>query len=104
MNEAYGYRFDDNVALRAAKETLLLSVLAAEGLFGETRIRMDFAFATDPSIHVLIVDASTRLGQAINGIFASFLRCEFGADAFDVHRVELLTYGLQNVSSLKARS
>jgi hypothetical protein len=90
FEQAYRYRFAQRIDLRDVGDTLLLAVLAADGLFGETRVRMDAAFATDPSINVLIVDASTVVGQAINGIFASFLMREFGPDAFDVKRVAVL--------------
>ncbi len=84
---AYRYRFAERIDLRDVGDTLLLAVLAAAGLFGQTRVRMDAGFATDPSSNVLIVDASTIVGQAINGIFTSFLMREFGADAFEVKRV-----------------
>jgi hypothetical protein len=88
FEQAYRYRFAERVGLRDAGDTLLLAVLAVEGLFGAARVRMDFAFATDEAIRVIVVDASTDVGQAVSGIFTAFLSREFGPDAFCIRRVE----------------
>ena len=88
FEQAYRYRFAARVDLRDAGDTLLLAVLAAEGLYGTARVRMDLAVATDEALRVIVVDASTDVGQAVNGIFAAFLSREFGPDAFSVERVE----------------
>jgi len=87
FEQAYRYRFAGQVNLRDAGETLLLSVLAAEGLFGAARVRMDIGVATDEAIGVIVVDASTVVGQVINGIFTAFISREFGPSAFSVKRV-----------------
>jgi hypothetical protein len=88
FEQAYRYRFADRVDLRDAGDTLLLAVLAAEGLFGAAQVRLDFGFAADEAIGVIVVDASTDVGQAVNGIFTSFISREFGRGAFCVKRVE----------------
>ncbi len=87
-NPAYRYRFAEAVNLTDALDTLLLAALAAEGVFGESRVRMDFSYATDPSIRAIIVDASTPVGQVVSSIFGTFILREFGPDGFDVRRVE----------------
>ena len=94
FEQSYRYRFSDLADLRESKGTLLLAILAAQGLFGEARVRMDAGFAVDESIRVLIVDASTVIGKAVNAIFTSFLLREFGSHAFNVRRVA----GLDEVS------
>lgn len=88
--EAYRYRFREGVELREAEDTLLLSFLAAEGIFGEARVRMDAGYAIDATINVIVVDASTLIGQVINAVFTAFISREFGRDAFNVRRVEVL--------------
>ena len=93
FEQAYRYRFAERVDLRDAGDTLLLAMLATEGLFGAARVRMDFAFATDEAIRVIVVDASTDVGLAVNGIFAAFVSREFGPDAFCVKRVECVAGG-----------
>ena len=88
IREAYRYRFRSDVNPRDVEDTLFLAIIAAEGLFGEARTRMDVAYATDPSIRAFIVDASTEVGQAVNAIFTAFVLREFGRLAVDVRRVE----------------
>ena len=87
----YRYRFASDVQLHEAKKSLLLAVLAAEGLFGRTRVRMDSIFAIDKSINVLVIDAGTIVGTTISLIFTSFLTAEFGDGGFDVRQVEMLS-------------
>ena len=89
IRQAYSYKFKDTVDLEEAQDTLRLATLAAEGLFGRTRVHMDAAWATDETINVLIVDAGTLVGMTVSLIFTAFITTEFGADAFDVRRVEL---------------
>jgi hypothetical protein len=85
MNEdAYRYRFDEGVDLHEADETLLLSILATEGLYGQARVRMDGAYSVDKALRAVIVDASTKVGQAVAGIFTAFVAKEFGSAAFVV--------------------
>jgi len=86
--KVYRYRFRTDVDLRDVEDTLLLSILAADGLFGEARARMDVAYAVDPSIHTIIVDASTDVGQAVSAVFTAFVLREFGRHAVDVRRVQ----------------
>ena len=83
----YRYKFADRVDLADAEETLLLSILATEGLYGQARVRMDAGYAIGPAIGVIVVDASTDVGRAVNGIFTSFLMREFGPESFGVKRV-----------------
>jgi len=85
--QAYRYRFLSGVDLRRAGELLQVALLAAEGLFGAARVRMDGASVMDMSINVLAVDGSTGVGQAVNAIFASFLLHALGSERVDVRRV-----------------
>lgn len=86
----YRYCFAGNINLNEAKGTLLLAVLAAEGLFGRTRVRMDLAWGSDEIIKVIFIDAGTLVGMTISLIFTAFITTEFGTDAFDVRQVEIL--------------
>jgi len=85
----YRYRFFRDIDLREARGTLLLALLAAEGLFGRTRVRMDAAWAEDDGINVIVIDAGTLVGITVCLIFTAFLTAEFGADGFDVRQVPL---------------
>ncbi|MBE3071302.1 MAG: hypothetical protein IMZ66_13790 [Planctomycetes bacterium] len=85
--EAYRYTFGKQVDALDAEMTLHVAVFAAEGLFGEARVRMDAGYVIDPGLRVLVVDASTPVGQAVNAIFTSLALREFGRDAFHVRRI-----------------
>lgn len=88
--QAYSYKFRNQDHLNEAQDTMLLALLAAEGLFGRCRVRMDAAWAADETINVIVIDAQTLVGTAVSLIFTAFLNADIGADAFDVRRVEIL--------------
>lgn len=92
-NVAYRYRFRPDIDLKEAQDTLLLAVVAAEGIFGQTRVRMDVECDLDPSINVIVVDADTVVGQVVNQIFTALISREFGRGRFLVRRVELVGPG-----------
>ena len=88
ITEAYRYRFKEDVDLRDVEDTLLLALLAAEGIYGQPRVRMDAAYTVDKPLRVVVVDASTDVGQDVAGIYTSFIIKEFGPDAFRVRRLD----------------
>ena len=83
---AYKYRFREGTDLRDVEDTLLLALLAAEGVFSEARVRLDSAYRIDQEARTATVDASIVVGQIVNGIFAAFAIREFGRDGFTVRR------------------
>jgi len=85
----YRYHFAKDTDRREAEDTLLLALLAAEGLFGRCRVRMDSAWAVDESINVIVIDAGTLVGMTVNLIFTAFITAEFPASAFDMRQVSL---------------
>jgi len=87
MAKAYRYQFREGVDPRDVEDTLLLAFLAAEGVFGEARVRMDGAYSTDRESRTVTVDASTAVGQIVNAVFTVFAVKEFGRDAFGVRRL-----------------
>ena len=87
IDEGYKYKFGKGVDLRDAEDTLLLALLAAEGIYGECRVRMDAAYAVDEALGVIVVDGATEVGQDVCGIFTAFLTREFGPRAFRVDRI-----------------
>ena len=89
MPLAYRYRFDARVPLKDAEETLLLGVLAAEGLHGEARVAMGACYSFDAERRACAIDASGHVGRDLALIFTSLLIHEFGRDAFRVEAVEM---------------
>src|SRR5687767_12274340 len=91
---AYAFAFDDSCSLAEAEATLRLAVLAAEGLFGEARVRLDAAYRVDAGAKAIVVDASTPVGTSLVGIFAALAFKEFGASAVAVRRCGLAGDGV----------
>jgi hypothetical protein len=86
--EIYKYQFREGVSLRDIEETLLLAVLAAESLHGQSRVRLDAGYCLEESKRACVIDAATDVGRDINRLFTGFAIGEFGEDAFHVERVE----------------
>ena len=87
-SQAYRYRFRNKAGLLEAEGTLHVAILAAEGLFGEARVRMDAGYVIDSGLRSLVVDASTPVGRTVSDIFTALILRELGEDAFNVRRVE----------------
>ena len=87
IDEGYRYKFGKGVDLRDAEDTLLLALLAAEGIYGECRVRMDAAYAVDQALGVIVVEGATEVGQDVCGVFTALLIREFGPRAFRVDRI-----------------
>ena len=86
--EAYKYTISDDADLEAVEDTLLLAIVAAEGVYGAARVRMDGSCQMDKQARTVVIDAATAVGQHINRIFTNFLTREFGGEAFEVRRLE----------------
>ena len=87
ITEGYRYQFAESICLRDAEDTLLLALLAAEGIYGPARVRMDAAYTVDAPLRAIVVGSATQVGQDVSGVFTSFLTREFGPDAFRVRRL-----------------
>ncbi len=81
-------KFSDAVVLHQAENSLLLALLAAEGLFGASRLRLECDCLIDPSINVIAVETTSQVGYAVAAIFTAFVSRKFGPENFDVRTVE----------------
>ena len=86
--EIHRYEFEATVPADEIESTLLLAVLAVEGLHGTSRVRLDAKYSVDTDKHACVVDADTVVGQDISRIFTGYAIREFGEAAFTVSRVE----------------
>ena len=89
--QAYRYKFRDDMALERAMGILHAALLAVSGLLGTTQVRLDTSWVVDESIRVLVVDAGTTAGVALNRIFMAFITASPEVGAFDARRVELFS-------------
>lgn len=85
--ELYSYTFASGPPVEEIENMLLWALLAAEGLHGEARVRMDGAHNFDADERQCVIDAGTAVGQDINRLFTQFLRRELGDDGFTVRRL-----------------
>lgn len=83
----FKFTFGAGVALVDVEATLQLAILAAEGLFGESRVRMEVSYHCDAPRSTIVVDGSTGPGDAVMRIYTGFLTREIGPDAFSVRRM-----------------
>ena len=89
MNKTiYHYQIKDGVLMSAVKDSLLLSIMATESLFGRPRINLEARFRLERVSRVCIIDIGTQVGETIARVFTGLLIREFGEQAFKVEKVE----------------
>ena len=89
MNKTiYHYRIKDGIPMNAVKDSLLLSVMAAEGLYGRSRINLEARFRLERVSKTCMIEAGTKIGETIACVFTGLLIREFGEQAFKVERKE----------------
>ena len=86
--EVYRYTFEPATRMQDVEESLLLAVLAAESLHGQSRVRMDASYCVDAEKHACVIDAATPVGRDLCHIFTGFALREFGENAFKVRHAE----------------
>lgn len=84
--QVYQFTFAPEVDVAEAERTLQLAAMAAEGLFGQARVRMELTYSVDLAGRTICVDAQTAPGEAVVRILAGFYAREFGSAAFTIHR------------------
>lgn len=82
----FRFQFTADVDLAEAENTLRLSLLAAEGLHGEAKVRTEVTYAVDPIRAEIRVSGGTTPAEATAQIYTSLLSHEFGREAFTVRR------------------
>lgn len=82
----FRFSFRSGIDLIEVEATLHLAIVAAEGLFGEARVRMEVSYHVDAPHSVILIDGRTGAGDAVIRVFTAFITREFGEDAFEVRR------------------
>ncbi len=86
----YRYFFSEGVPLGEVRDSLLLSVLAAEGVHGRAQVLLGVGYAVDEGTRACVVDATSPVGETVSQIFTGLLTREFGENAFTVERDDRL--------------
>jgi hypothetical protein len=89
MTRAYQYSFARDIPTESVEATLLLAVVAAESLHGESDVRLDAGHTFDPVTSRCVIEANTTVGRDLCRLFTGFLRREFGDYAFRVEPTNL---------------
>lgn len=84
--QAYRYAFHQSVSSLEVLATLDEAITNAESIHGTERVRLDARFAADDARGVLVIDATTDVGQTLNQLFVGLARREFGDTAFTISR------------------
>lgn len=82
----FRFQFTADVDLAEAEGTLRLSLLAAEGLHGEAKVRTEVTFAVDPVRAEIRVAGGGIVTENVVQICTALLTHEFGREAFTVRR------------------
>lgn len=80
----YRFRFTDAAPMADVEETLVMAVIAAEGLHGRARVRLDARFSANPAERTCTINADNEVGQDIARIFTELLILEIGTAEFEV--------------------
>jgi hypothetical protein len=86
--EIYRYKFDPSVPAQEIEDSILLSILAAEGLHGQAQVRLDAGYAFDHEKRICVIEAGSEVGRDVCRLFAGFAIREFGESSFTVERVD----------------
>lgn len=86
--EVYRYSFPTTVPFEDVEASLLLAVMAAESLYGQTQVRLDAGHALDSEKRQLVIDAGTPVGRDLNRLFHGFVSRELGDDTFQIERFD----------------
>lgn len=83
-SETYEYAFGPQADMSQVEETLLLATMAAEGLHGRARVRLEAGFRCDPASRTARVEGGTDVGEAIARIFTALLASTIGEQSFSI--------------------
>jgi len=97
--DVFRFAISAGVPLHETEMTLHLATVAAEGLFGAAKLRLDFGYHVDAVRRVILVDGTKDAGSAVVKIFTSLMLREFGVDAFRVSRLSCPRPSSQEVTT-----
>lgn len=82
--EVYHYRFEPALPLQEVQDSLALAAMAAEGLHGRARVRLEARFVLSPTDRSCRIEAATAVGRDLARIFTGLLSQQFGEEGFSV--------------------
>lgn len=78
------FHFKSHVGMRDVAQTLELSRIAAESLFGSERLDLEAPCTIDDVGHSVTIESSTEAGRALAILFLAYAKREFGPAAIEI--------------------
>jgi hypothetical protein len=84
---SFRYCFAPSVPIREVEDTLRLASLAACGLYGDARVRLEAPHRVEADARRCVIGAGTPVGDDLNKIFLGLVTREFGEGSVEVEAV-----------------
>lgn len=86
MADVCRFKFKDGIDSDLIESKIALAILAAEGVFGQAKVRLNAAYIV--SRNKAAIDVSNDVGEHIAQVFTRFMSEEVGENKFIVERVK----------------
>ena len=84
----YRFTFPPAVPIDAVEDSLTLSVVGVESLFGDLAARVGAGHLFDPARRTCVIRGGGRAGQGLVKLFTGYITRGLGPDAYRVERVD----------------
>jgi hypothetical protein len=99
MRQVFRYTFPGEVPLDHVEDSLTLCALATEILHGAVQTRLEVGYLVDRGAGRCIIDGTSPAGRDFNRLFAGLIIEEFGAESFEVRRIDEPTSAPANTAA-----
>lgn len=86
MADVCRFKFKDGISSDLIESKIALAILAAEGVFGQAKVRLNATYIV--SRNKAAIDVSNDVGEHIAQVFTRFMSEEVGEHKFIVERVK----------------
>jgi len=80
----FRFQIGEGASMPAVEDSLLMSVIAAEGIHGRAKVKLQARFNVDLGQRICTINADNQVGGDIAKIFVEFLLLDNGDDAFRI--------------------
>ncbi len=87
VDEHYQFEFKKSADMAKVENALLMAVVAAEGIYGRSRVHLEADFTTNSPVRTCLINADNQVGVDIGKVFSEFLNLEVGEYAYRIRRV-----------------
>ena len=88
MKSVCRFTFAIEVDREAVEAQLALTIVVAECMFGQARVRLGAAYLMSEDGRRLALDVSSEVGEYITQLFTGLLIREMGEESFSVERIQ----------------